>query len=119
MNYQSQLINARMSLEEAINTFPGEICYITLKDGTNIEIIQNKQPEMGYIDNQLSSKNNYDDEFIEENMQQNDNNFHYQQQIFNQQEVLRGRGPNKKIGKSLRRTVLKSLNGKEKEKKLS
>lgn len=121
MNYQSHQINARMSLEEAINTFPGEICYLTLKDGTNIEIIQNNQleHEMGFIDNQLSSPNEYNDGFFEENIQQNDIDFNYQPQIFGQQGVLRGRGPNKKHGKSLRRTVLKSLDGKEKEKKIS
>ena len=119
MNYQSQQINVRMSLEEAINSFRGEICYLTLKDGTNIEIIQNNTPEMGFTDNQLNSQNDFNDEFIQEDIEQNDNTFNYQQQIFNQQEVLRGRGPNKKHGKSLRRTVLKSLNGKEKEKKFS
>ena len=119
MNYQSQQINAKMSLEEAINSFQGEICYLTLKDGTIIEIVQNKEPEMGFTDNQLSPQNEYDNEFIEEDMQLKDNNFYYQHQIFNQQGVLRGRGQNKKLGKSLRKTVLKSLDGKEKEKKIS
>ena len=119
MNYQSQQINARMSLEEAINTFQGEICYLTLKDGTSIEIIQNNEPEMGFIDNQLSSQNEFNDEYVQEDIQQNDNTFNYQQQLLNQQGVFRGRGPNKKMGKSLRRTVLKSLSGKEKEKTFS
>ena len=118
MNYQSNQISTRMGLEEALNTFSGEICYLTLKDGTTIEIIPKNQIEFGYTDNQLENKEqfNYNDEFVEENIEDNYNNINYEQIISNQPTQLRGRGPNKKMAKSLRKTVLKSLDGKDKEK---
>lgn len=118
MNYQSNQISTRMGLEEALNTFSGEICYLTLKDGTTIEIIPKNQIEFGYTDNQLENKDqfNYNDEFVEENIEDNYNNINYEQIISNQPTQLRGRGPNKKMAKSLRKTVLKSLDGKDKEK---
>ena len=113
MNYQSQQIGARMRLEEALNNFSGDICYLTLKDGTNIEIIQNNQPQIS-----RNMNFNYNDEFIEENLEENFNNFNYPQIIQNQPLALRGRDQKKKFGKlSLRKTVLKSLKGNEKEKK--
>ena len=68
--------------------------------------------------NQLENKEqfNYNDEFVEENIEDNYNNINYEQIISNQPTQLRGRGPNKKMAKSLRKTVLKSLDGKDKEK---
>ena len=118
MNYQSQQLNVKMGLEEAINNFQGEICYLTLKDGTNIEIVQKNQPEMGYINNKLNSPYEYNDEFVEEIQEQNFNNFNYEDSIPNQSGPLRGRGQKKKLGKSLRKTVLKSIDGKEKVKEI-
>lgn len=117
MNYQSQQINARMGLEEALNTFPGEICYLTLRDGTNIEIIPDNQPEMGYIDNHLHQQYLENDEFVEENVDENANNYFYKQTIQKQPGPLRGRGQNKPA-KALRKTVLRSLDGSGKEKNM-
>ena len=53
INYHSQVINARMSLEEALNAYSGEVKFLTLRDGTNIEIISGnqfyrKRPEVSY-----------------------------------------------------------------------
>lgn len=117
MKYQSQQIGPKMSLDEALNTFSGDISYLTLKDGTNIEIVQNSRHEMGYIDNQLNLNDN--DEFVEENLDENFNDYNYQQIFQNQPLALRGRDKKKKMGKkSLRKTVLKSLKGNEKEKNI-
>ena len=119
MNYQSHRAIERMRLEDALNEFASEICYITLKDGTNIEIIQNNQPKMDYIDDKNNLQYDYKDEFIEEFPEENTNNFNYQNMESNQPELqLRGRGQNKKLVKSLRKTVLKSIDGKEKEKEI-
>ena len=114
IKYQSQQINTRMGLEEALNAFPGEISYITLRDGTNIEIIQDDQPEMVYIDNNLQQQYIENDEFVEENIDENAHNYFYKQTIQKQPGPLRGRG--QKTTKTLRKTVLKSLDGSEKEK---
>ena len=120
MNYQSKRVNNRMGLEEAINEFGSEICYLTLKDGSNIEIIQNNQPEMGYMGNNYHSQYDYKDEFIEEIQEENMDDFYNQNFESNQPELLlRGRGQNKKFGKSLRKTVLKSIDGKEKVKEIT
>ena len=118
MNYKSHQGIVRMRLEEALNTFANEICYLTLKDGTNIEIIQNK-PKMDYIDDKYNLQYDNEDEFIEEFQEENTNDFKYQNMELNQPELLlRGRGQNKKLGKTLRKTVLKSIDGKEKEKEI-
>ena len=114
IKYQSQQINTRMGLEEALNAFPGEISYITLRDGTNIEIIPDNQPEMVYIDNNFQQQYIENDEFVEENIDENTNNYFYKQTIQKQPGPLRGRG--QKTTKALRKTVLKSLDGSEKEK---
>ena len=114
MNYQSQQVNVKMTIKEALNAYYNDICYLILKDGTNIEII----PEMGYIDNQLDYGQNQN-EFVEEEIPSNSNNFNYEQVEQYSPGLLRGRGHNKKpLGKSLRKTVLKSLSGKEKEAKV-
>ena len=114
MNYQSQQVNVKMTIKEALNAYYNDICYLILKDGTNIEII----PEMGYIDNQLDYGQNQN-EFVEEETPSNSNNFNYEQVEQYSPGLLRGRGHNKKpLGKSLRKTVLKSLSGKEKEAKV-
>lgn len=114
MNYQSEQVNGRMTLNEALNVYYNDICYLTLKDGTNIEII----PEMGYMDNQLEFEQSQN-EFVEEKLPSYSNNFNYKQVEQYSPGPLRGRGKNKKpLGKSLRKTVLKSLSGKEKEAKV-
>ena len=121
MNYQSQQINARMGLEEAVNTFSDEICYITLRDGTNIEIIPQNQPEMGYNDNQLNlQEEEFNDEFVEENFDENNNyDYDYEGLMLDSPTILRGKGQNINPKKSiLRKTVLKSLDGREQEKKV-
>ena len=118
MNYKSHQGIVRMRLEEALNTFANEICYLTLKDGTTIEIIQNK-PKMDYIDDKYNLQYDNEDEFIEEFQEENTNDFNYKNMELNQPELLlRGRGQNKKLGKTLRKTVLKSIDGKEKEKEI-
>ena len=114
MNYQSQQVSDRMTLNEALNAYYNDICYVILKDGTNIEIV----PEMGYIDNQLIYGQNQN-EFVEEKIPSQSNNLNYKQVDQFSQGPLRGRGQNKKkLGRSLRKTVLKSLTGKEKEAKV-
>ena len=121
MNYQSQQINARMGLEEVLNTFSDEICYITLRDGSNIEIIPQNQPEMGYNDNQLNlQEEEFNDEFVEENFDENNNyDYDYEGLMLDSPTILRGKGQNINPKKSiLRKTVLKSLDGREKEKKV-
>ena len=117
MNYQSEGNYARMDLKEALKHYSNDILYLTLKDGTNIEIIPDKIPEMGYMDNQLSRHFEENDEFIEEKLEENPNNLLIKQMMPKQPGPLRGRGQ-KKFGKSLRKTVLKSMNGNEKEKKI-
>ena len=124
INYEPQEINARMGLEEALKAYANEIQILTLKDGTNIEIIQGNQKfrsrpgmgEMGYTDNQLGNVEENDDEFIEENFVDNYNQYNYQQITPTKQNLLRGKGQNKGLGKSLRKTVLRSIDGKEQEK---
>lgn len=127
ITYEPQEINLRMNLEDALKTYSREIQIITLKDGTNIEIISNnnqfrarpktKQKEVGYSDNQLQLKEENDNEFDEENFEDNYNQYYYQQITPNKEILLRGKGQNKGLGKSLRKTVLKSIDGKEEEKK--
>lgn len=122
--YDTQYINARMSLEDALKAYSNEIQILTLKDGTNIEIVSNlrrrpkieERSEIGYTDNQLQNVGEKYDEFIEEDIIENYNNFNYQQISPNKPGLLRGKGKNKGLGKSLRRTVLKSINGGEEEK---
>ena len=103
-----------MNLKEALNQYQSEILYLILKDGTNIEIIPEEKEE-GYIDNQLYKFTEDNDEFVEEKVAENTNDLALKQMIPKQPGPLRGRGQ-KKFGKSLRKTVLKSLNRNEKEK---
>ena len=116
-NYSPFVINPRMTLNEALNAYSGEISYITLKDGTNIEVCQDNQnfiqtPEMGY-NNQIQGQNEY--EFIEENIIEASPNSNYQQSTVYYPGPFRGKGLKKSLGKTLRKTVLKSLTGKEPE----
>ena len=116
-NYSPFVINPRMPLNEALKAYSGEISYITLKDGTNIEVYQDDQnfrqrPEMGY-NNQIQGQNEY--EFIEENIIEASPNSNYQQSPVNYPGPFRGKGLKKSLGKTLRKTVLKSLTGKEPE----
>ena len=116
-SYYPQEINARMGLEEALKAYSDEIKVITLRDGTNIEIISNDQcfrnrPEICYTYDEFQNEEENDNDFIEENIEDNYNQYNYQQISPNKQVVLRGKG----LGKSLRKTVLKSIDGKEKEK---
>jgi len=115
-NYSPYVIDTRMPLNEALNAYSGQISYITLKDGTNIEIFQDNQnfrqrPELGY-NNQIQSG---EYEFVEENIIEASPNFNYQQTPMNYQASLRGKGLKKSLGKTLRKTVLKSMTGKEPE----
>ena len=124
MNYNAQEIDARMSLDEALKAYAGEIQILTLRDGTNIEIISDnynfrsrpRMGEMGYTDNQLRNVEENDNEFIEENLVDNYNQYNYQQITPTKQGLLRGKGQNKGLGKSLRKTILRSIDGKEQEK---
>ena len=124
MNYDAQEIDARMSLDEALKAYAGEIQILTLRDGTNIEIISDnynfrsrpRMGEMGYTDNQLRNVEENDNEFIEENLVDNYNQYNYQQITPTKQGLLRGKGQNKGLGKSLRKTILRSIDGKEQEK---
>ena len=125
MNYEPQIINARMGLREVLKEYSNDIYIITLKDGTNIEIVQDNQQfrgkgsqEMNYIDNRiLPDEGNYDD-FVEENIMEGNENLNYQQIPSNYPGPLRGRGLKKTLGKSLRKTVLKSIDGTEQEAKV-
>ena len=71
--------------------------------------------EVSYTDNQLGNEEENDNEFIEENLIDNFNQYNYQQITPTKQGLLRGKG-NKGLGKSLRKTVLRSIDGKEQEK---
>ena len=124
LNYDAQEINARMSLDEALKTYAGEIQILTLRDGTNIEIISDnynfrsmpRMREVGYTDNKLGNVEENDNVFVEENLVDNFNQYNYQQITPVKQGLLRGKGQKKGLGKSLRKTVLKSIDGKEQEK---
>jgi hypothetical protein len=110
-----------MPLNEALNAYSDQISYITLKDGTNIEVYQDSQnfrqrPEMGYR-NQMQSQNEY--EFVEENIIEPSPNAYYQQSPMNYPGPLRGKGLKKSLGKTLRKTVLKSMTGQEPEANVS
>ena len=116
-NYSPFVINSRMPLNEALNAYSDQISYITLKDGTNIEVFQDNQnfrqrPEMGY-NNQIQSQNDY--EFVEENIIETSPNAYYQQTPMNYPGPFRGKGLKKSLGTTLRKTVLKSMTGKEPE----
>ena len=127
-NYDNQYISARMNLEDALKAYSDEIQILTLKDGTNIEIISNNQflrrrpdrqerHEIGYTDNQLQKVEEKHDEFSEENIIENTNYLNYQEMSpTNKPDLLRGKGKRKVLGKSLRKTVLRSINGEELEK---
>ena len=124
MNYEPQLISASMGLEEALKEYSNDINIITLKDGTNIKIVQDNQQFKGkgrqesYNGNQmLTEGGNYDD-FVQKNIIEDTGNLNYQQMPSNYQGPLRGRGMKKKLGKSLRKTILKTINGTEQESKV-
>ena len=74
-----------MNLEQALLQYGNDINYIILRDGTNIEII---------------------DEFIEEKFEDNYGYDNYMYKEIDQNGTLRGKG----LKKSLRKTVLKSIN---------
>ena len=116
-NYSPFEINSRMPLNEALNAYSDQISYITLNDGTNIEVYQDNQnfrqrPEMGY-NNRIQSPNEY--EFVEENIIETSPNAYYQQTPMNYPGPFRGKGLKKSLGITLRKTVLKSMTGKEPE----
>ena len=116
-NYSPYVINSRMPLNEALNAYSGQISYITLKDGTNIEVYQDNQnfrqrPDMGY-NNQIQGQNEY--EFVEENIIETSPNEYYQQSSVNYPVPFRGKDLKKSLGKTLRKTVLKSMTGQEPE----
>ena len=120
IDYNTQMISARMCLDDALRSFPGEIAYLTLRDGTNIEIIPPvNHPETSYMDNQLQYVNQNTDEFVEEKVDANMYNMNYNQVLPKQPGPLRGRGKvkGKTNLKTLRKTVLKSIDGSEQEKK--
>ena len=114
MNYNNQMISARMGLGEALQSYSGEIQFVTLKDGTNIEIIPNNPPEMAYMDNQFQNEFENQDDFVEEKVGGNIYNLNYQQVEKKQPGPLRGK--KKVLGKPLRKTVLKSIDGTQEEK---
>jgi hypothetical protein len=73
-----------MSLEEALNAYSGEVKFLTLRDGTNIEIISGnqfyrKRPEVSYTDNRLQRDEENYGEFVEENIIENNEKINYQQ----------------------------------------
>jgi hypothetical protein len=71
INY-NQMKNTRMGLNEALKSFSGEISYLTLKDGTCIEVMpDNYHPEKDYTDNQLQMGGENEDEFVEEKIDGN------------------------------------------------
>ena len=116
-NYSPFVINSRMPLNEALKEYSGQISYITLKDGTNIEVYQDNQnfkqrPDMGY-NNQIQGQNEY--EFVEENIIETSPNAYYQQSPMNYPGPFRGKGLKKSLVKTLRKTVLKSITGQEPE----
>ena len=121
IDYNTQMINTRMRLDDALRSFPGEIAYLTLRDGTNIEIIPPvNHPETAYMDNQLRYVNENPDEFVEEKVDENMYNMNYNKELPKQPGPLRGRGKlkGKTNLKTLRKTVLKSIDGSEQEKKI-
>ena len=87
-NYSPFVINSRMPLNEALNAYSDQISYITLKDGTNIEVFQDNQnfrqrPEMGY-NNQIQSQNYINNKGIIEgnlNIINNNQQINYQNQL--------------------------------------
>ena len=93
-NHRNKTI--RMNLEQALLQYGNEINYLVLRDGTNIEIIDDYQ----------------NDEFVEEKF--DEDNYGYNNYIYkeiNQNGTLRGKGLKKNNNvKPLRRTILKSIN---------
>ena len=85
MNIQKR---ERMNLEKALLTYGNDISFIILRDGTNIEIIDDN------------------DDFVEEKFEENYDNYIYKE--IDQNGTLRGKGLKKSLGKPLRKTVLKS-----------
>lgn len=95
MNIQKRL---KMNLEQALLTYGNDISNIILRDGTNIEIIDD---------------NDFIEEKFEDNYYNNYDNYIYKE--INQEGTLRGKGLKQNYGKALRKTVLKSsLNPQEK-----
>jgi hypothetical protein len=83
-----------MNLEQALLKYGNDISYIILRDGTNIEIIDDYQ--------------NDNDEFVEEKFEDNTYNNYIYKEIDQNGTLLRGRGIKKTSGKPLRKTILKS-----------
>ena len=95
-NHRNKII--RMNLEQALLQYGNDINYLVLRDGTNIEIIDDYQ--------------NDNDEFVEEKF--DENNYGYNNYIYkeiDQNGTLRGKGL--KNMKPLRKTILKSINNDE------
>lgn len=116
MNYNVNTMR-RMSLSEVLQLYKNKINFITLTDGTNIEIVPDQstyQNEENYIDNQMDKKyeENDDDEFVEEKV--NEPNCDLKQMFPNDPNCLRGRGSKKGMVKSLRKTILKSISTNDK-----
>ena len=114
-----------MGLEEALRDYSGQICYLTLNDGTNIEIIPNNQQnsgkiiqQIGNINNQIKTPRKDYNKLVEQNYLKNTENLNNKQKSPIHQELLKEKDLNKTLGKSLKKTVLKSLDGSEKEAKI-
>ena len=94
MNIQGHRKKQIMNLEQALLKYGNDISYIILRDGTNIEIIDDYQ--------------NDNDEFVEEKFEDNTYNNYIYKEIDQNGTLLRGRGIKKTSGKPLRKTILKS-----------
>ena len=94
MNIQGHRKKLIMNLEQALLKYGNDISYIILRDGTNIEIIDDYQ--------------NDNDEFVEEKFEDNTYNNYIYKEIDQNGTLLRGRGIKKTSGKPLRKTILKS-----------
>ena len=97
MNIRRNRRNIKMNLEQALLKYGNDITYLVLRDGTNIEIIDDYQNE--------------NDEFVEEKF--DEENYGYNNYIYkeiDQNGTLRGKGlkKNNNVGKPLRKTILKS-----------
>ena len=103
MNIRGNHRNIRMNLEQALLQYGNDINYLVLRDGTNIEIIDDYQNE------------NENDEFVEEKI--DEDNYGYNNYIYkeiDQNGTLRGKGLKKNGNmKPLRKTILKSINNDE------
>ena len=86
MNIRGNHRNIRMNLEQALLQYGNDINYLVLRDGTNIEIIDDYQNE------------NENDEFVEEKI--DEDNYGYNNYIYkeiDQNGTLRGKGLKKMV----------------------